>query len=44
MIICTWPLAPGAWSQALSGQAVETGQLGLGDHGAEDGGLVPEDD
>ena len=42
--VFTWPLALGAGSEALGGQAVEAGQLSLGDHGAEDGGLVPEDD
>ena len=42
--VFTWPLALGAGSEALGGQAVEAGQLGLGDHGADDGGLVPEDD
>ena len=42
--ICTWPPALGAWSEALGGQAVEAGQLGLGDHGTQHRGLVPEDD
>lgn len=42
--VFTRPLALGAGSEALGGQAVEAGQLGLGDHGAEDGGIIPEDD
>ena len=42
--ICTWPLALGAWSEALGGQAVEAGQLGLGDHGPQHRCFVPEDD